>query len=535
MDFSSTAVAARANAIDIMRLFGQHQNNFMALELTPALAIAWNRAGAFARGEGRGQVEPLDLLRGLLAEEEGHAAQSLVVAGLNLAKWAARFPEDAHGPNTDHSLPPAPALRLVMTRAGQESGRLTEEGSLSSDQVLAALLAVADGIEGALAACGFDVAQWKKERGSLNDSIPLDEPLDLTEPDDTAGALRIIDAAANRAREALRVLEDHARFVLDDAFLSRLCKELRHDLAEALAGVPSLLLSRDTLHDVGAAISTASERQRGSLHAVVRANAKRLQEALRSLEEYGKIFGTDVGEAIEKIRYRSYTLEKALALGTDARGQLADARLYALVSEASCRTSLLGTIRDLAEGGVDVVQLREKKLDDRALLSQARAVRELTSRLRVLLIVNDRPDIAVLCGADGVHLGQDDLPIREARRIVGPKMLIGVSSHDIAQVRQAVLEGASYIGVGPTFPSQTKDFASLAGLEFVKDAAAETSIPAFVLGGVTLDNLPQALAAGAKRIAVSHALCAADDPRQAAARFRAALRSVIPPHTNPTR
>jgi thiamine-phosphate pyrophosphorylase len=494
----------------------------MTPEFTPGLSIAWGRAGAIARGEGRERLEPLDLLRGLLAEDEGHAAQSLAAAGLDLAMWLLRCPNDAGLVAAADRVEPSPALGLVMRRARQEAGRLTEEGSLSSDQVLAALIAVADGIENTLAACGFDGVRWKAARNPAVEAIPLDEPLDLTEPDDSAAALRIVDAAANRAREALRVLEDYARFVLDDAFLSRTCKELRHDLAEALAEALNLLLHRDTLHDVGVAISTPREAQRESLAAVVSANAKRLQEALRSLEEFGKMFG--IGAAIEKLRYRSYTLEKALTLGVDARRQLADARLYALVTEENCRLSLLGTVRELAEGGVDIIQLREKGRDDRVLLEQARAVRELTRRLGVLFVLNDRPDLAVLCEADGVHLGQEDLPIREARRIVGPKMLIGVSTHDVAQVRQAVLEGASYIGVGPTFPSQTKNFTNLASLPFVEEASAETSLPAFAIGGITLDNLPQVLAAGARRVAVSKALCAADDPKQTAARFRDMLR-----------
>src|SRR5207244_352084 len=141
----------------------------------------------------------------------------------------------------------------------------------------------------------------------------------------------------------------------------------------------------------------------------------------------------------------------------------------------------------------------------------------------VLLIVNDRPDIAALSEADGVHLGQDDLPLREARRIVGATAFVGVSTHDLAQVQGAVLDGASYVGVGPTFPSRTKDFADLAGLDFVRRASAETSLPAFALGGITLDNVAQVCAAGARRIAVSHAVCAAEDPRAAAKALKRAL------------
>lgn len=501
----------------------------MSREMTPALVLAWNRAAALAVREGRDRVEPLDLLRGLLAEDEGHAAQSLGNAGLDLASWTFRFPDDSRIGANENPLEPSPALQLVMMRAQHEAGHLTEEGSLSSDQVLAALLAVADGIEGALAGCGFDLAIWKRANATDADAIPLEDALDLSEPIDSSGTLRVIDAAANRAREAIRVLEDHVRFIMDDALLSRMCKELRHDLAgilENAIGRPAdLLTNRETLQDVGVQISTPREGERGSLAAVVTANAKRLQEALRSLEEFGKVISPDAGAAIEQLRYRSYTLEKAIVLGNDARQRLAGAKLYALVTEASCRASLLGTIRDLAGGGVDIVQLREKAGNDRSLLEKARAVRELTRRCGVLFILNDRPDLAVLCEADGVHLGQDDLSIRDARRIVGSKMLIGVSTHDITQARQAVIEGASYIGVGPTFPSQTKIFGNFSGLEFVREVMAETSLPAFAIGGINLETLAPTLAAGATRVAVSHALCAADDPRHVAARFRAALQA----------
>ncbi len=141
----------------------------------------------------------------------------------------------------------------------------------------------------------------------------------------------------------------------------------------------------------------------------------------------------------------------------------------------------------------------------------------------MLFIVNDRPDIARLVEADGVHLGQDDLPVREARRILGPEALIGVSTHNLEQVRQAILDGASYLGVGPIFPSETKDFEDLAGPEFVRQAMAETTLPAFVLGGVNRDTIGAAVAAGARRVAVSAAVARADDPRAAAAALLAAL------------
>ena len=348
-------------------------------------------------------------------------------------------------------------------------------------------------------------------------------PLDLGEPADVAGAARIVDASANRVREALRVLEDHCRFVLGDALLSATCKEIRHGLAAALAELPAglLLAARDTEHDVGTAISTESERSRDSLAAIVAANAKRLEEGLRSLEEYGKLLSGDFGVRIERLRYASYTLEKSLVLGGDARKRLATARLYALVTESACRASLVGTVRELAEGGVDIVQLREKEAGDREILAKAREIRAITRRFGIVFIMNDRPDLARLAEADGVHLGQEDVTVADARRLLGPDSLIGVSTHSLDQLRTAVRDGASYVGVGPTFASSTKTFAEFPGIDYVHNAAQATSLPAFAIGGITLDNVGEVLDAGATHcIAVSAALGGADDPRRAAQMFR---------------
>ena len=167
-----------------------------------------------------------------------------------------------------------------------------------------------------------------------------------------------------------------------------------------------------------------------------------------------------------------------------------------------------------------VFQLREKSLPDRELLERARNVRRWTRQAGALFIVNDRPDIARLAEADGVHLGQDDLPVEAARRILGPDALIGVSTHSLEQVRRAVLDGADYLGVGPTFPSRTKAFDHFPGLDFVRSAAAETSLPAFALGGINLANVGQAVAAGATRVAVGAAVAPADDPAAVAGRLR---------------
>jgi thiamine-phosphate pyrophosphorylase len=496
----------------------------MRFEYTPALALALERASSYARRRSLTAIAPVHLLHGLLVEEEGRAAVLLTGAGVPWAVLRDRL--DLANPAAD----PEPvsvdaATRHILAGARQLAVLHSEEGTLSSDQVLLALLREEPALRGELEALGLDFARLEGEIDPVRPPLAFDVGLDLAEPTDQTAAARVLDASANRAREAVRVLEDYCRFVLDDAFLSRQLKQLRHDLTAALAGLPPGLLldARDTAHDVGTAIDTAQEWQRGSVGAVVAANAKRLQEALRSLEEFGKIFSADVARAVEQVRYATYTIERALVLAQPGRDRLADARLYVLVTESLCRTSLVGTVREACLGGAQVIQLREKQLDDRRLLDLAREVRAITRAHGVLFIVNDRPDIALLAEADGVHLGQDDLPVRAARRILGPDALVGVSTHTVEQVRAAVLEGASYLGVGPTFASKTKGFDALAGLEFVRRAAAETSLPAFVLGGVNLGNVGQVLAAGGRRVAVSHAACAAEDPKWVAGEFRRLL------------
>jgi thiamine-phosphate pyrophosphorylase len=346
-------------------------------------------------------------------------------------------------------------------------------------------------------------------------------------PDTTAEveAARILDASFNRAREAARVLEDYCRFALDDRLLTEQVKDLRHGLAAAARKVPltALLAARETLRDVGTTATAGGEYERASPAHVAFINLKRLQEALRSLEEFGKVLGPELGRELEALRYRTYTLERALALRAGGRERLGAAKLYVLLTRGQCTAALDWTIREAARGGADVFQLREKTMTDRALLECARDVRRWTREVGALFVVNDRPDIARLCGADGVHLGQDDMSPKDARRIAGPDVFIGISTHSLDQLRTAVLDGADYVGVGPTFPSRTKTFDEFPGLDFVRAAFGETTVPAFALGGIGVGNIAEVVAAGARRVAVSAAITTADDPEQAARLLKQAL------------
>lgn len=493
-------------------------------QASPGVERAVDAGRAWAARLGAPTVRLVDYVLGLVDEEEGRPVVTLERLGINVASLRDRL---AALPITG---PPAPDLAHLYAAARAWSITYRADPAFMTDAFLLAVLRADDEFRSAAAALGLDPDRVAAHLTAGEDG-PVARPGDTTgafvlpDPTPDIDAARVLDANFNRAREALRVLEDYCRFVLDDRFLTEEVKGLRHGLAEACGRLPPglLLAGRDTPGDVGTTVSAAGEYDRGSPAQVAAVNVKRLQESLRSLEEYGKLFGPQLGREVEAIRYRAYTLERAVVLGSEARGKLADARLYVLLTGSRCAASLDWLIQRAAAGGATVFQLREKDLTDRELIERARNVRRWTRSAGALFIVNDRPDIARITDADGVHLGQDDLPVRDARQIVGPDALIGVSTHSLDQVRRAVLAGADYIGLGPTFPSRTKAFEDFPGLGFVRAATAETSLPAFALGGIGPENIGSVAAAGGRRVAVSGAICAADDPEPVARVLRAAL------------
>jgi len=329
---------------------------------------------------------------------------------------------------------------------------------------------------------------------------------------------RILDANYNRAREALRVAEDCGRFALNDPAITAMAKNLRSELTQTLGAMPhrEMLASRDTPGDIGTEISSPSEPLRKDLADVATAACKRLTEALRTIEEYSKIIAPDQTLAVERMRYNSYTLEQRLIGRLETKRRFGDVRLYVLITSGLYRGSARDVARAVVAGGTEAIQLREKHGPDRYVLATAAEMRELTDETNRLFIVNDRPDIAAIVGADGVHLGQTDIPVADARRLLRPGAVVGKSCHTPAQVRTAVNEGADYIAVGPMFPTETKDAGPIAGPELLREAREITSLPIVPIGGITLENLDELLAAGAERVAVCHAVCMAENPKRAA-------------------
>jgi thiamine-phosphate pyrophosphorylase len=330
---------------------------------------------------------------------------------------------------------------------------------------------------------------------------------------------RIIDANFNRAREALRVIEDFCRFSLNSAPLTTCAKQLRHELSAAIGKLDAaqLIAARDSLGDVGVGITVDNQLQRGSLRDCFTAGCKRLTESLRTLAEMTQTLNPEVAQTIEKLRFSAYTLEKDIVLFSDTAEKFKSVRLYVIISSSLPADVFSLTHRCLA-GGADCIQLRAKAVDDDRLFALALEFVKICKDAGVLSIINDRVDIAVAAGADGVHLGQNDIPIEQARKLQLAPLVIGKSTHSLEQLRAACEELPTYVSLGPVFSTGTKPTAEPVGLDYVKQATeilGRTGIGHVAIGGITLDNVEEVLKAGAKAIAVCSAVTEADDPTDA--------------------
>lgn len=503
--------------------------------LTAGAQRALKQAELIAHTSAQTNLDAIHLLAAL-ANEESRAAEILLTHKIEpvmiLAEFQLQIPDESSYDAEENqplelseALRDYPALKEILNSALEHASQADVSTEIGSEHLLWGLL----NVEG-------KHTQWLNTQGnlsaqSLKQSVHAQQqhqadPIDVdfafrtvpTTINDQTHILRTIDAAANRLREGLRVVEDYLRFTLDDAHLMGILKTTRHQLADALKfiGPESLIASRDTLNDVGTAISTTSEFDRQTLEHLLQANLKRVQEATRTLEEFSKLVSVEAASIFKQMRYSFYTLEKSVLGCLNNQQKLNGCQLYLLVSESLCHHGSGPTIRESLAAGIEIVQIREKEMTDRQLLEHGKRVREWTRETGAILIMNDRPDLAVAIDADGVHVGQDELPVREVRQIVGPRRMIGVSTHNIEQARKAVLDGADYLGVGPTFPTTTKLFEAheYAGLKFIQQVAAEITLPWFAIGGINEDNLEQTLQAGAQRVAVSSAICGHEQPGQ---------------------
>lgn len=317
---------------------------------------------------------------------------------------------------------------------------------------------------------------------------------------------RILDANLDRAREGLRIIEEWCRFGLNSANLATDCKNLRQDLAKW--HTIELRMARDTPGDAGTVLTHPQEEERSSLEHLLQANLCRVQEALRVLEEYGKVYHAEMGSAFKQMRYRVYTLESQL-LAYKRQQQLYGAHLYLVTSP---HPNLLKIVEGALQGGLTLIQYRDKNTDDNVRIDLAQKLCQLCHRYNALFIVNDRIDLAIAVDADGVHLGQQDLPVNIARQMLGPQRIIGSSTTNPEEMAKAIKAGADYIGVGPVYATPTKQGKAAAGLDYVRYAAKNSPIPWFAIGGIDITNLEEVLGAGAERISIVRAIMQAEQP-----------------------
>lgn len=344
------------------------------------------------------------------------------------------------------------------------------------------------------------------------------------------GIERLVDAAANRAREGIRVLEDLARFILDDAGLTGDLKTLRHEVSGL---VTTLGLhgseARDVSGDFGTAIGTASEYERPGIVGVAEAAGGRAAEAVRTLEELAKTFDASATTArgFEAVRYRLYDVAGRVVASL-ARGRPAGWRVQVLLTESACHRPWREVLEAVVAGGADAIQVREKDLEPAALVARVKAVVEVARPAGVAVVVNDRADVAAAADADGVHLGQDDLPVEAARRVTGRLSIIGGTAHDLAEADRLVRAGCDYAGIGRFADSTTKPDVVERGPGFVRAfVAACPSLPHLVIGGIGPGNLDAVIEAGGRAVAVCASVCGAESPEEVVADLHLRLQDAV--------
>lgn len=324
--------------------------------------------------------------------------------------------------------------------------------------------------------------------------------------------MRIIDANLNRAREGLRTAEEYARLSLDDARSTQMLKGARRQLQNCSRCFgPELLAARNVEDDVGTR-PKADDVKRGAESEIALAGLKRAQEALRVVEEFAQLHSPEAAAAAATARYATYAAEQHLFVSAPRRILLRKSPIMTVFSDTCTRDDWRDVLKSLLDAGAKLFQLREKQRTTAEFQRFAEAFLSVTEGQEVLVLVNDRADIAAATGAQGVHLGQEDLGFGGARRILGPRSIIGVSTHNLAEAQDAEQMGADYVGLGAMFHTETKKVHSMAGPALVSHVQPELNIPVFCIGGINRTNVAELVGHGARHIAVSSALLNAPDP-----------------------
>lgn len=333
--------------------------------------------------------------------------------------------------------------------------------------------------------------------------------------------IRIIDANLNRLAEGLRVLEEVVRMVLDDAVLTDQLKTLRHDLIRSDLSFNTVLLqSRNSADDVGASLEVAGQNRQEDLVLLVVSNSRRAQESLRVLEEMAKlpeIISILESDKYKRARFALYVLEQKIVevlMRKDKTAKISG--LYVILDTGVLRgRSHAEAAKQVIQAGVKTIQLRDKTLKKKSLLPVAREIQALCKQNNVLFIMNDYLDITLAADADGLHIGQDDLPAEVARRLLPRDKILGVSASTVEQAVAAEAAGADYIGVGCVYPTSSKDDIVLVGVDRVRQIKRAVKIPVAAIGGIDGSNINEVIKTGADSVCVISAVL--DKPNIASA------------------
>lgn len=342
--------------------------------------------------------------------------------------------------------------------------------------------------------------------------------------------LRIVDANLNRLGEGLRLLEDISRFFLNDQVLSQQLKELRHELLPEVPGFQDeLIRARKSEEDVGAFLEVDTEGARTDVVSLVRANAHRVQQSLRVLEEMGKLSDHGSGldwDKLKHARFTVYELEQRIVLKLLRHEKVQRiAGLYVIMDGQALRgRSETEVARQAIQGGARVIQLRDKTRPKGELLPIAQELRVVCAESDALFIVNDHLDLALAADADGLHIGREDLPLAAARRLLPGDKVVGSSAATLAEALQAREQGADYIAVGSIYPSPSKSGTRHAGLDILRQVSNEVSVPVVAVGGINEHNIADVMRAGADAVAVISAVLGSDDVKEASRRLTARIQ-----------
>jgi thiamine-phosphate pyrophosphorylase len=331
---------------------------------------------------------------------------------------------------------------------------------------------------------------------------------------------RIIDANLNRTGEGLRVLEEFARLSLNDSALTRRLKDLRHALLTGPPGLQEqLIAARDAAGDIGRDMKTSQQEKGHGVAETVVANARRVQESLRVLEEVARTTALPPGtDAYKTARFSLYDIEKDL-LARLLRREKVDrlGGLYIIVDTAFLKGRDAAELTEQAvRGGASVIQLRAKGMDTGPFLAMAEKVKAVCGREGVPFIINDNLDVALAVEADGLHVGQDDLPVGTARRLLPVDKILGASVRTVEEARRAQADGADYLGAGAAYATDTKSSARVVGPGRLAEIKLAVDLPIVAIGGINKDNIGEVMRTGVVSAAVISAVLGAADVADAA-------------------